>query len=105
MGLVPCTDSHTYEVFYADFAHWPDSQAYPGTQALEDTGTTECDMRFAQYDGMYSMYTMFTYTEVLPYPKDNWDSGYRQLVCIAFEPTAGHPNGAPTRGSIKNSDQ
>jgi hypothetical protein len=100
---VPCADSHTYEVFYAYFAHWPDSRAYPGLAAVENAGSTECDARFARYDGVPRPAWLFTYTDVLPYPNDTCDSGSRQLVRIAFEPPPDHPNGAATRGSIKAS--
>jgi hypothetical protein len=101
--LVPCADSHTYEVFYVNLGYWPDSQPYPGAQAADNAGGAECDTRFALYDGVQREDSLFTYTDVLPDTKDSWVSGIRQLVCLAFDPTAGHPDGAPTRGSIKDS--
>jgi hypothetical protein len=103
--LVPCADSHTYEVFYVDLAYWPDSQPYPGAQAVDNAGRAECDTRFAQYDGVQREDSLFTYTDVLPYDKDSWDNGIRQLACVAFDWTAGHPDGLPTRGSIKGSSR
>jgi hypothetical protein len=105
MWLVPCTDSHTYEVFYANSGYWPDSQPYPGDQAVQDAGLAECDRQFLQYDGIARVASVYTYTDVLPYPKGTWDDGARQVVCIAFGPTSGHPDGAPARASIKGSSQ
>jgi hypothetical protein len=105
MWLVPCADSHTYEVFYADFSYWPTGQPYPGTQAVEDAGSTRCDARFAQYVGVPREDSQFTYTDVIPYTKDSWNYPSRQIVCVAFEPAAGHPDGGLTRGSIKGSHQ
>jgi hypothetical protein len=105
MWRVPCAGSHAYEVFYANFAYWPDSQAYPGLAAVENAGSAECDAQFARYDGGPRAVSLFTYTDVLPYPQETWDTGARQLVCVAFKPTPGDPEGAATRGSIKASSR
>jgi hypothetical protein len=97
-----CTQEHIAEVFYAGNA-WPQSQAYPGDNAIYSQADDRCKTAFTAYDGITSDNSVFTYDSVNPYGGDDWASGDRWLVCVAYEPTFRYPGGAPMDYSIKGS--
>ena len=93
---VPCTDPHLAEVFFAGNA-WPRSSAYPGDNAIWNQGVARCTNAFAAYDGSDTDQSMFSISLVQPWG-DNWATGNRWLICIAYEPGT-QPMSNSIRGS------
>jgi hypothetical protein len=102
--VVPCTSQHLGEVFFTGNA-WPQSMAYPGDDAVGEQADARCDLEFQAYDGLDSSTTAFTTYNVIPIPADDWASGDRWLICIAYESTIQNPEGAPVAYSIKGSGE
>lgn len=102
--VVPCTKQHVAEVFFSGNA-WPQSQAYPGDNAVDNQADDRCNTAFTAYDGTTSDNSVFTYDTVDPGPADDWASGDRWLVCIAYDSTSQYPGGAPVDYSIKDSNR
>ena len=102
--VVPCTQPHIAEVFYAGNA-WPQSQAYPGYNRLDSQADDRCGAAFAAYDGTTSDKSVFTYDYIDPDDDYNWVSGDRWLACIAYESTSQYPGGAPVDYSIKGNNR
>ena len=94
---VPCTQSHTGEVFFADHV-WPRSMAYPGDGAIDNQAKARCDAAFTAYDGFSPDISNFTYMKETP-TRASWSNGDRSLQCIAYY----NPGGLPTEYSIKGS--
>ena len=91
-------------MFYAGNA-WPQSQAYPGDNTINNQAVDRCNAAFAAYDGTTSDNSAFSYDLVDPSGADDWASGDRWLVCVAYSPTAQDPGGASVNYSIKGSNQ
>jgi hypothetical protein len=104
VAVVPCTQQHIAEVFFASNA-WPQSQAYPGDNAINSQADDRCNSAFTTYDGTTSDNSAFSYDFVDPSGADDWASGDRWLVCVAYSPTSQYPGGAPVNYSIKGSQQ
>ena len=102
--VVPCTQRHIAEVFFAGNA-WPQSQAYPGDNAIYTQADNRCNTAFAAYDGTASDNSVFTYDYISPSGSDDWASGDRLLVCVAYDATSQYPGGAPVNYSIRGSGQ
>lgn len=102
--VVPCPQRHIGEVFFAGNA-WPRSQAYPGDNARNSEAVDRCNTAFTAYDGITNDNSAFTYTYIEPSGADDWASGDRWLVCVAYSPTSQYPGGAPMDYSIKGSQQ
>jgi DivIVA domain-containing protein len=100
---VPCTSQHLGEVFFAGNA-WPQSMAYPGDSKVGNQADARCNAEFVKY-GTANSVSAFTYTPIIPGPADDWASGDRWLVCVAYESTSQYPGGAPVAYSIKGSQQ
>ena len=99
----PCTDPHLAEVFFAGNA-WPQSlTTYPGDNAISDQGYARCLTAFSAYDGIDNSDSAYTIDYIAPY--DDWGSGDRWLVCLAWESTDQYPAGAPMNHTIKGSRQ
>ena len=101
---VPCTSQHLGEVFFAGNA-WPQSMAYPGDNVVGNQAHTRCLTAFSAYDGTDNSGSSFTIDYIAPYGSDDWGSGDRWLVCLAYESTDQYPGGAPVNYSIKGSQQ
>ena len=78
---VPCTQPHTAEVVFAGNA-WPQSQAYPGDQAVYDHGHASCLQAFSAYDGISSSSSAFDVLVSTP-DSSTWHGGDRWLACFA----------------------
>jgi hypothetical protein len=100
---VACTKPHVAEVFFTGNV-WPQSQAYPGKDAIVSHVNDRCDTEFATYDGIASAQSKFTFTSVSPLDSSDWASGDRSLVCVAFMSSpAGPSGGAVVSYSLKSS--
>jgi hypothetical protein len=77
--------------------------AYPGDNVADNQGYARCLSSFRAYDGIDISLSAFSFTYVVPEPADDWASGDRQLVCVAYESTARYPGGAPVNYSINGS--
>jgi hypothetical protein len=97
---VPCSQSHTAEVFYANASYWPKSMAYPGSSAISSQANQECDTAFAAYDGIAYSKSMYTWTNIVP-DASTWPSGDRALHCVAYYAPPDNLAGAPITGSIR----
>ena len=99
---VPCSQSHTAEVFYANAHFWPKSTAYPGGRAINSQATQECNTAFAAYDGITYSKSMYSWADVIP-GASTWPNGDRALHCVAYYAPPSQPAGAPITGSIRGS--
>jgi tetratricopeptide (TPR) repeat protein len=101
---VTCTRPHIAEVFFASDA-WPQSLVYPGDNTISDQADARCLTAFSAYDGIDNSGSAFTFDDIVPSGGDDWDSGDRWLVCVAYESTGQYPAGALVDYSIKGSDR
>jgi hypothetical protein len=104
---VPCTQPHEGEVFFSGNA-WPVSlAAYPGDNAIAKEADARCGDEFKSYDGIDISQSSFWISEVAPYGEGNdWNTGDRQLVCLAYIPDHSTPaGGLPVTYSIKGSSR
>jgi len=102
--VVPCTQQHIAEVFFSGNA-WPQSRVFPGQNAVDSQADYRCRAAFTAYDGTSNDNSAFSYDYVDPTGTDDWASGDRSLLCVAFETTPQYPGGAPVNYSIKGSQQ
>ena len=104
VAAVPCTEPHLAEVFFAGNA-WPTSRtAYPGVNAIADQGYARCLTAFSAYDGTDNSVLAFSIYYIIPY-SDNWASGNRWLVCMAYDPSRQDPRSSLVDYSIKGRNQ
>jgi hypothetical protein len=105
VAAAPCAGPHLAEVFFAGNA-WPQSPAaYPGDNAISDHGYARCLAAFRAYDGIDNSVSAFSLYFIGPYGADDWSSGDRQLVCMAYMSTSQHPGGVPVDYSIRRSNK
>ncbi len=101
-SAVPCSQSHTAEVFFADDAFWPKNGSFPGSSAITKAGDAGCNSAFRSYVGIAYSKSIYTWTNIIP-DASTWPSGDRGLHCVAYYSTSKHPGGATLSGSIKGS--
>jgi hypothetical protein len=101
---VPCSQSHTAEVFYANDNYWPKAGSYPGDTTIRNDANSECDNAFQAYVGIPYSKSMYTWTNVVP-DASTWPNGDRALHCVAYYATPSQPAGVPVTGSIKGTDK
>jgi serine/threonine protein kinase len=101
---VPCSQSHTAEVFYANNHYWPKGGSYPGDSTIRNDANSECDNAFQAYVGIPYSKSKYTWTNVVP-DASTWPNGDRALHCVAYYATPSQPAGVPLTGSIKGTDQ
>ena len=99
---VPCGQEHIAEVFYSG-NYWPDSMAFPGNAAINNQAVAQCYKAFRAYDGIMNPASQYTFDYIAPVGRQDWDSGDRQVACIAYQPTSLQPGGKPLHSSIKGS--
>ena len=104
VAAVPCAKRHIAEVFYSA-NYWPDTMAFPRNSVIFSQSKKECLKAFRTYDGGPYSTSQYSYEYLSPQGQQDWDSGDRQLVCVAYLWTSGHPRGEPMYGSIKGSAQ
>jgi eukaryotic-like serine/threonine-protein kinase len=97
---VPCSQSHTAEVFYASSDFWAKGGVYPGNSTISKDANAECDTAFSSYVGIAYSKSMYTWTNIVP-DASTWPTGDRALHCVAYYATPKQPAGAPITGSIK----
>ena len=74
-NVVPCTQQHTAEVFFADNA-WPSALAYLGDNKLDSRADARCSTAFRTYDGIDNSQSAVNYD--YSYPADiTWANGNR----------------------------
>jgi len=104
VSVVPCTKRHLAEVYYSA-NRWPAAMAFPGNSAIFSQADTECHKAFHTYDGVAYAVSEYSYYYLSPQGRDDWDSGDRQLMCIAYFWTKHVPRGKPLFESIKGTFQ
>jgi serine/threonine protein kinase len=97
---VPCSQSHTAEVFYVNSDFWAKGGVYPGDSTISKDANAECDTAFSSYVGIAYSKSMYTWTNIVP-DAASWPTGDRALHCVAYYATPKQPAGAPITGSIK----
>jgi hypothetical protein len=105
---VSCTQRHEAEVFFAGNL-WPQSQAYPGKDAIDNQTWTRCNTTFTAYDGIDASFesndppsSAFTFAQIADDDSADWASGERRLVCVAYRPDFNVSSGVtPVDYSIK----
>ena len=90
---VPCSQSHTAEVFYANSEFWAKGGAYPGDSTISKDANAECDNAFSSYVGIAYSKSMYTWTNIVP-DASTWPTGDRALHCVAYYATPKQPAGA-----------
>ena len=98
VATTSCTRQHLAEVFFSGNA-WPQSMAYPGYNAVTTQDYARCLSAFSAYDGVDNSASSFSILTIDPFPRSDWASGDRQLVCVAYDP------GVPVDYSIMGSGQ
>jgi hypothetical protein len=101
-SAVPCSQSHTAEVFFADNSFWPKNSSFPGSSAITKAGGAACNSAFRSYVGIAYSKSIYTWTNIIP-DASTWPSGDRGLHCVAYYSTPQHLAGANLSGSIKGS--
>ena len=95
VAAVRCTDQHLAEVVFSGNA-WPQSPApYPGDYEISDEGYARCLIAYRAYVGIGITGSSFQIDMIAPSGGDDWASGDRHLVCMAYQP------GVPVNYSIK----
>jgi len=100
MSLVPCTRKHLSEVFYSA-NYWPEAMAFPGNAAINKRAWARCLKAFHAYDGSAYAYSQYSVYDSTPHGRQDWDSGDRLLICVAYFWTKHVPRGKPLFESIK----
>ena len=98
--VVPCSQGHTAEVFYANNYFWAKGSSYPGDTNIKNAATAGCDNAFQSYDGIVYAKSFYTWTNVTP-DAATWSGGDRGLHCAAYIAIPNDPVGAITTGSFK----
>ncbi len=76
----PCTDAHTYEVYY--LGALPDSD-FPGEQAVNQQVDGQCLALFEPYVGIGYDASMFDYSFIFP-SAESWADGDRGYICTLY---------------------
>jgi hypothetical protein len=97
---VPCGESHTAQVFYANSGFWPKGGAYPGNSTISKDANAECDTAFSSYVGIAYSKSKYTWTNIVP-DSSTWPTGDRALHCVAYYAPPQDLAGAPITGSIE----
>lgn len=79
---VPCSAAHEYEVF-AEIT--VTGTTFPGEQALENQGDTECGAKFTSW---VADSNEFGYT-FLPPSQESWEGNNDRIILCVAQPTAG----------------
>jgi hypothetical protein len=98
---VPCGQRHIAEIFFAA-AGWSASLAFPGYSVESNEAESRCTTAFASYVHRQQYLNTFTWDYATP-DEPSWNSGPpggRLLLCVAYDPTASYPGGAPVNYSI-----
>ena len=100
--VVPCTQRHVAEVYFARNI-WRQSRAYPGDDQAYNQAAYRCaDALSAYVAGSTHNTAAFAFTEIMP-DGTTWPTGDRLVVCVTYEVTDQYPGGAPVDYSIKGS--
>lgn len=100
--LVPCTQRHAFEVFYANSNFWPANAAYPDESGLTAQSDAQCDSAFRDYVGVDPSNSVYSYIALEPVTSDNWAYGDRDLECVAYQAQPPTSQSQPMiTGSIK----
>jgi len=78
------------------------SSGYPGDTAITQRADAKCSAVYTAYVGVPDTHSIYNWDNVFPDATD-WSHGERELVCVAFHPASGAPEGTPISGSIKGS--
>jgi hypothetical protein len=89
---VACTQPHLAEIIFAD-SLWPASAAYPGDIPLGNAVNNKCLSALYAYAGRSN--PSLSYDSVAPSGGNDWISGDRTVICMAYEP------GVVLRHSVK----
>jgi hypothetical protein len=101
---VPCNQTHTAEVFYANNSYWAKQGSYPGNATIKKDATAACNSAFQSYVGITYSKSRYTLTYVVP-AAGTWPGGDRALHCMVYYATTTQPAGVPLHKSLKGAAQ
>jgi hypothetical protein len=104
VSVVPCRGKHLAEVYYSA-NYWPMAMAFPGNAVVVHQSNAKCHRAFRFYDGVGYSYSKYSFYSSGPGGRQDWNSGDRQLICVAYFWTSRVPRGKPLFASIKGSNQ
>ena len=83
LEVIGCEHPHAAEAYYVGDG-WPADTPHPGNDAIVDQWLARCEQEFRGYTGAPLYPSEFDVTGWFPLDVGTWDSGDRQLGCIAF---------------------
>ncbi len=97
---VPCSQSHTAEVFLSNDTYWTKSTPFPGAKGITADAKAACNKAFESYVGIAYSKSVYTWTDIVP-DASTWPGGDRALHCVAYYSTDANPSGEFMTASIK----
>lgn len=82
LAVVPCDQPHASEIYYV---HIIDAAGLPGADEMEAIARDECLPQFETFVGVPYEQSALLVTWLEP-TQSSWDSGDRELLCIAVDP-------------------
>lgn len=77
----PCAGPHDYEVYAS--VDVPESDDYPGDDAVEEQARTECLESFESFVGISSDQSELDFTYLTP-TAASWPQGDREITCLVY---------------------
>lgn len=99
VDVVPCEQPHDNEVFATVEHPAPESEVFPGREAVVAYAEQACPGPFAEYVGATYDQSRFTLFPIVP-SADTWAAGDRQVICALYDHQAGKLSGS-VRGSAQ----
>ncbi|KRA22988.1 hypothetical protein ASD65_00030 [Microbacterium sp. Root61] len=91
LPIVPCTEPHDDEVY---FSYQVADGAFPGEEALIADAQEACAVEFTTFVGLAYEESALDLWPMYP-TEGSWDSGDREVLCIAWD-----PSGAKLTGTL-----
>lgn len=92
----PCSEAHTYEVYY--LGALPDSD-FPGEHAVNEQVDGHCLALFETYVGLDYQASMLDYSFIFP-SSESWADGDRGYICTLYDLAGGKLEGS-MRGTAR----
>ena len=96
---VACGQSHDGEVTLVTSYPADSAAPYPGNDAMNAFVDQTCGTAFAQYVGVPVDQSKYNYSWYSPDPGSDWNSGDREVVCLAS-----NADNSPLTGTVKGAD-
>ena len=80
---IPCADAHDFEAYFAFDVS--EDGAFPGVEALDQIAEDGCVAEFATFVGKSYEESTLDFSFLSP-TEGSWDSGDREILCVAMGP-------------------